>query len=423
MDKMRVVGGTPLKGKILASGSKNAALPILFSCLLTDKLCTFKKVAQLQDIVTTLKVLEELGVRWEETQAGTLHQPRVLQLQAEKLVRLEANYELVRKMRASVLTLGPLVTRMGYAKVSLPGGCAIGARPIQFHLEGLKKLGAEVELEEGYVIAKARKLVGTKIVLDFPSVGATENLMMAASLARGETVLKNTAQEPEIVDLARALRKMGVEIEGEGTSEIHIQGQTALSGCDYEIMADRIVTGTYLAAAFATKGSVTVEGFDPQWLKAVLEKFKEAGASIKMTSNSVTLSATDRPRATEMTTEPYPGFPTDMQAQFMAIMTLAKGTSRITETIFENRFMHVQELLRMGADIRIQGNTAHVQGQEFLKAAPVMATDLRASASLVIAALCARGETTINRIYHLDRGYEKLDEKLRSLGAEIERVA
>jgi UDP-N-acetylglucosamine 1-carboxyvinyltransferase len=335
----------------------------------------------------------------------------------------EAPYDLVRTMRASVVVLGPLLARYGKAKVSLPGGCAIGARPINYHLSGLERLGAEIELENGYVIASAKKLKGNRIAFEFPSVGATENLMMAAVLAQGETLLENCAQEPEIIDLARALRKMGAKIEGEGTGEIRIQGVTSLSGCDYEVMGDRIEAGTFLAAGFATRGSVRVEGLHPEYLDSVLVKFEEAGASLVREANAVKISASSLPRATYITTLPYPGFPTDMQAQFMAAMTVAEGASMITETIFENRFMHVPELTRLGADITVRGNTALVRGCESLQGAPLMATDLRASASLIIGGLCAQGETTVSRIYHLDRGYEAMEVKLRKLGADVVRVA
>jgi UDP-N-acetylglucosamine 1-carboxyvinyltransferase len=308
--------------------------------------------------------------------------------------------------------------------VSLPGGCAIGARPINFHLTGLERLGAEIQLEGGYVIASAKRLVGNSVNFEFPSVGATEHLMMAAALAKGETVLNNCAREPEIVDLANALRSMGAVLEGDGTETIRIQGKDSLKGCDYEIMGDRIEAGTFLAAGFATGGEVTVEGIAPENLEAVLGKFEESGARISRASRSIGISAGGkRPVATNVTTLPFPGFPTDMQAQFMALMAVSEGVSLITETIFENRFMHVPELMRLGADITIRGNTAQVQGQAHLKGAPIMATDLRASASLVLGGLCAEGETIVNRIYHLDRGYESMETKLKKLGADIERVS
>jgi UDP-N-acetylglucosamine 1-carboxyvinyltransferase len=375
-------------------------------------------VPDLQDIRTTLKLLAHLGVRVEKNL--DLHQ---VVLDPKDVKNFEAPYDLVRTMRASVVVLGPLLARFGQAKVSLPGGCAIGARPINFHLSGLEKLGAKITLEQGYVHATASRLKGDRVAFEFPSVGATENLMMAAVLAQGETVLENCAQEPEIIDLARALRGMGAEIEGEGTETIHIQGKDRLQGCDYEVMGDRIETGTFLAAAFATGGSIRVEGLDPKFIEAVLVKFEEAGATVKRGNGAIDLSATQRPRATNITTLPYPGFPTDMQAQFMGLMTVANGTSLITETIFENRFMHVPELARLGADITIRGNSAVVCGKEKLIGAPLMATDLRASASLILGGLVATGETVVNRIYHLDRGYERMEEKLRVLGADIERIS
>ena len=417
MDKIRIIGGKALQGSVTVSGAKNAALPILFSSLLTGESCRFRRVPLLQDIRTTLKILKLMGVQVIEHL-----ETNEVTLTAARLSSLEASYDLVRTMRASVLTLGPLVARFGEAKVSLPGGCAIGARPINFHLHGLERLGATIELEGGYVIARAKKLRGNRVGFEFPSVGATENILMAAALAEGESLLENCAREPEIVDLARALRAMGARIEGEGTPEIRVQGVTELKGCDFSIMGDRIEAGTFLAAAFATRGAVTVEGVEAEHLESVLVKLEEAGARITRGQNSVTLESQGRARATDITTLPHPGFPTDMQAQFMTLMAVAEGASVITETIFENRFMHVPELVRVGADISIRGNTALVRGKKELRGAPLMATDLRASASLVLAGLCAEGETTVNRIYHLDRGYERMEEKLRSLGADILRV-
>lgn len=419
MDKILIQGGHPLRGSIRVSGSKNAALPILISSLLAEKPCTFKNVPCLQDIKTTLNLLSHLGVKVE----SHLEDQSQVQLDSRNVTDIEAPYDLVRKMRASVVVLGPLLARFGKAKVSLPGGCAIGARPINFHLAGLERLGAEIQLENGYVIASAKKLKGNRIPLEFPSVGATENLMMAGTLAAGETVLENCAQEPEIVDLACALQAMGAQIEGAGTDIIHIQGQPSLKGCEHQIMGDRIEAGTFLAAGFATRGSVRVDGLKPESIEAVLVKFEEAGAVILRESSSITIQGGKRPGATDITTLPYPGFPTDMQAQFMAVMAIAEGASVITETIFENRFMHVPELARLGADITIRGNSALVRGQDSLKGAPLMATDLRASASLIIGGLCAQGETIVNRIYHLDRGYEKVEEKLRKLGARIQRIS
>lgn len=417
MDRViKIVGGTPLRGTVQVSGSKNAALPILISSLLSSGPCRFNSVPDLQDIKTTLKVLSHLGVGMDIQLAKNQ-----VCLSTQALQTFEAPYDLVRTMRASVLVLGPLVSRFGKAKVSLPGGCAIGARPINYHLAGLERLGAQIELENGYVVASAKKLKGNRVGFEFPSVTATENLMMAAVLAEGESLLENCAKEPEIVDLARALRAMGAQIEGEGTEEIRIQGKTELHGCDYTIMGDRIEAGTFLAAGFATQGEIRVEGVEIEYLENILLKFEEAGAQIQREPKAVSIKGNGRPRAVDLTTLPYPGFPTDMQAQFMAVMAVAEGASVITETIFENRFMQVPELCRMGADIAIRGNAALIRGVEALQGAPVMATDLRASASLIIAALCAQGETVMDRLYHLDRGYEKMDLKLRQLGATVER--
>jgi UDP-N-acetylglucosamine 1-carboxyvinyltransferase len=417
MDKMRIVGGRRLKGTIEISGSKNAALPILFSSLLTEGACTYRRVPNLQDIRTTLKLLGQLGVGVD----ARLDSNEV-RLEAKRLVSHEAPYDLVRTMRASVVVLGPLLARFGKAKVSLPGGCAIGARPINFHLAGLEKLGARIELEQGYVIATASRLQGARVAFEFPSVGATENVMMAAVLARGESILENCAKEPEIVDLACALRAMGAELEGEGTETIRIQGKDRLGGCDHEVMGDRIEAGTFLSAGLVTGGSVTVRGLASEFLESVLVKFEAAGARVTRGEREIGVEAAGRPKATDVTTLPYPGFPTDMQAQFMAVMTVADGASLITETIFENRFMHVPELARLGADITIKGNTAVIQGVDRLVGAPLMATDLRASASLIIGALRAEGETIVNRIYHLDRGYQRMEEKLKLLGADVERI-
>lgn len=417
MDKMRIRGGKPLQGIVKVSGAKNAALPILFASLLTEGACRFRRVPNLQDVRTTVKLLESMGVGL----AGSLAQNEVT-LTARSLNSYEAPYDLVRTMRASVVVLGPLLGRFGQAKVSLPGGCAIGARPINFHLTGLEKLGAKIELENGYVIASAKRLQGARVALEFPSVGATENILMAAVLAKGETQIENCAREPEIADLAEALRAMGAEIEGEGTETIRIQGKDSLHGCDYEVMGDRIEGGTFLAAALATQGSVKVEGLSPHCLEAVLVKFEESGAKIIRHENAIELVSQGRPTGVDFSTAPYPGFPTDMQAQFMAAMVVAEGASLVSETIFENRFMHVPELSRLGADITIRGNTALVRGKGKLVGAPLMATDLRASASLILGGLCAGGETIVDRIYHLDRGYESMESKLKALGADVERI-
>jgi UDP-N-acetylglucosamine 1-carboxyvinyltransferase len=417
MDKIKIRGGIPLRGAVQVSGAKNAALPILIASLLTEEQCIFGRVPQLQDIRTILKLLNHFGVgvdyRADDSE---------VRLQAKDIGVLEAPYDLVRTMRASVVVLGPLLARFGKAKVSLPGGCAIGARPINYHLAGLERLGAKVELENGYVLVSAKKLRGNRVAFEFPSVGATQNLMMAAALAEGETLLENCAREPEIVDLANALISMGAELEGAGTEIIRIQGKKSLKGCNYNIMGDRIEAGTFLCAAFATRGDIQIQGINPEYLEAAIVKFEEAGAILKREPNGISIVSHSRPKSTDITTLPFPGFPTDMQAQFMAAMTVADGASLISETIFENRFMHVPELIRLGADISIRGNTAIVRGQESLQGAQMMATDLRASASLIIGGLCAQGESIVSRIYHLDRGYEKMEEKLRSLGADIERV-
>lgn len=417
MDKMRIIGGKTLRGTIQAGGSKNAALPILISSLLTDQPCRYRRVPELQDIRTCLRILEHMGIQTQwDLQAGTL------QMNAANIHTKEAPYDLVRTMRASVVVLGPLLARFGEAKVSLPGGCAIGARPIGFHLSGLEKLGAKIDLQGGYVLAKASRLIGNRVAFEFPSVGATENVMLAAALAQGESVLENCAREPEIVDLARALRAMGAQIEGEGTETIHIQGKDSLHGCDCEIMGDRIEAGTFLAAGLATQGDVTVEGLAPEFLEAVLVKFEESGAKVYRGQQSIRVQAQGRPKGVDITTLPFPGYPTDMQAQHMAVMMVSAGTSVITETIFENRFMHVPELCRLGADITIKGRVAVVKGVERLVGAPLMATDLRASASLILGGLLAEGETIVNRIYHLDRGYQRMEEKLQALGAQVERI-
>lgn len=416
MDNLRIHGGIPLRGNVQVSGSKNAALPILISSLLTEDTCQYSRVPELQDIKTTEKLLTQLGAK-----CSSDFKSNQFEVCTADVNQLEAPYDLVRTMRASVVVLGPMLARFGQAKVSLPGGCAIGARPIDLHLMGLERLGASIELEEGYVIAKAKRLTGARIVFNFPSVGATENVLMAATLARGESVLENCAREPEIVDLARALRAMGAKIEGEGTEKILVQGRDRLQGLTYPIMGDRIEAGTYLAAALATGGAVKVEGIEPTDLDSVLVKFEECGGQVSRGPDWIEVKAPAGIRGTDLVTAPFPGFPTDMQAQLMALFCVASGASLITETIFENRFMHVPELQRLGADITIRGNSAMVRGVAELHGAPVMATDLRASASLIIAGLAAKGETRINRIYHLDRGYEHLELKLQKLGAVVSR--
>jgi UDP-N-acetylglucosamine 1-carboxyvinyltransferase len=418
MDRMRIRGGKPLRGTVEASGAKNAALPILISAMLSEEKSEYTRVPKLQDIRTTLKLLSGLGAQVE----SDLDHNRV-SIDGSSLQAIEAPYDLVKTMRASVLVMGPLLGRFGKARVSLPGGCAIGARPINFHLTGFERLGAKIELEGGYVTATAKKLRGDRVRFEMPSVGATENVLMAAALAEGESVLENCAKEPEIVDLAHALRGMGLELEGEGTEIIRVQGKPTLGKAKHAVMADRIEAGTFLAAGFITEGNVKVTGISPDSLEAVLVKFEEAGATITREANAIALRANGRPMGTDFTTLPFPGYPTDMQAQFMAVLTIASGASVVTETIFENRFMHVSELLRLGADITIRGNTALVRGVERLQGAPLMATDLRASASLILCGLRAEGETIVDRIYHLDRGYERMEERLRSLGANIERLS
>lgn len=416
MDKLVIHGGNPLRGEVLISGAKNAALPILAAGLLSEGEVRLNNIPRLGDVVTIIKLLSNLGaqVRWEG--------PEEVSLRAERLPCLEAPYDLVKTMRASVLVLGPLVARFRKARVSLPGGCAIGPRPINLHLAGLARLGAEISLEGGYVEAKANRLKGARIYFDTPTVTGTENLMMAAALAQGTTVLENAACEPEVADLAAFLNQMGAKIEGAGTATIIIQGVDGLKGACHRIIPDRIEAGTFAVAAAITGGDVRIQGCIPYHMEAVILKLQEAGVKIEDKEGSLWVKGPIRPRSVDVRTQPYPGFATDMQAQMMVLMTVADEHSSITETVFENRFMHVNELLRMGADIRVVGPTAFVRGVERLSGAPVMATDLRASASLVLAALAAQGTTTISRIYHLDRGYQALEKKLASLGADIERV-
>ncbi|MEO2065381.1 MAG: UDP-N-acetylglucosamine 1-carboxyvinyltransferase [Desulfurobacteriaceae bacterium] len=415
MYKFVIKGGKELKGKVKVSGSKNASLPILFSSILSGEL-EVENVPQLKDVDTTCKILSYMGLNVERKD----NRVRIY----GEVERKEAPYELVKMMRASILALGPLVARYRKAVVSLPGGCAIGLRPVDLHLKGLERLGARIEVKHGYVIAEAPKgLKGNEITFDFPTVGGTENVMMAATLAKGKTVIRNAAKEPEIVDLARALKAMGAKVEGEGTDTIEVVGQEELYPATYRVMADRIEAGTFVAAVGAVGGEVEIEEFPYESLTAVIEKFLEAGLSIeKLSDRRVKVKKTGSLKGTDITTAPYPGFPTDMQAQFMAAMCLAEGVSVIKETIFENRFMHALELKRLGADLKIDGNTVVVKGVKKLSGAKVTATDLRASASLVIAGLAAENTTEVYRIYHLDRGYERMEEKLKALGAEIERV-
>lgn len=416
MDKLKILGGLPLVGEVQAAGAKNAALPILCASLLTADPLELSNVPQLQDIATTIRLLKLLGVKTERDEER-------LTLQADSLVSTEAPYELVKTMRASILVLGPLLARFGEARVSLPGGCAIGQRPVDQHIKGLQAMGAQIDIEQGFVVARAARLKGARIVTDMVTVTGTENLMMAACLAEGETILENAAREPEVVDLAKVLVAMGAQIEGAGTDRLVIRGVERLHGASHRIMADRIETGTFLCAAAACGGDVAVRATDPWSMDVTIDRLRETGATLTSGPDWVRLQANGRPRAVSVRTAPYPGFATDMQAQFMALDAVAEGTATVVETIFENRFMHVQELRRLGANIRIEGNTAIVQGVPALSGATVMATDLRASASLVIAGLAARGETTVERIYHLDRGYARMEARLQALGARIERVS
>jgi UDP-N-acetylglucosamine 1-carboxyvinyltransferase len=418
MQKIVVTGGVPLEGEVRISGAKNAVLPILCATLLADGPVDIGNVPHLHDVVTTIKLLRELGAQVEhDTGNGHVH------VDARSVNSHIAPYELVKTMRASVLVLGPLLARYGAAEVSLPGGCAIGSRPVDQHIKGMQALGAEVSVEHGFIKAKADRLKGGRVVFDMVSVGATENVLMAAALADGVSVLENAAMEPEIVDLADCLIAMGAKIEGAGSNRITVHGVERLHGGRHDVVADRIETGTFLVAAAMTGGRIVARAARPETLDAVIDKLTEAGAEISVDADSITLDMRGkRPKAVNIATAPHPGFPTDMQAQFMALNCVADGVAVITETIFENRFMHVQELQRLGADIRIEGHTAIVRGQSQLSGAPVMATDLRASASLILAGLVADGETLIDRIYHLDRGYERIEAKLSALGAKIKRI-
>ena len=417
MDKLKITGGRPLEGEVRISGAKNAALPIMCAALLTAKPLVLTNVPHLRDVATMARLLAEMGLSVERSPDG-----RAV-LQAQSIKEPTASYELVKTMRASVLVLGPLLARCGRARVSLPGGCAIGARPVDQHVKGLEAMGATIAIEHGYMHASATRLHGARVVMDMVTVTGTENLMMAAALAEGETLLENAAREPEVVDLARCLTAMGAKIEGAGSDAIRIVGVRSLGGAEHGVMPDRIETGTYLAAAAATGGKVRLSGTAPDSLDATLDKLREAGARVSATKDSIEIEMQQRPGAVGVRTAPYPGFATDMQAQFMALATVARGTALITETIFENRFMHALEMQRLGADIRLEGNTAIVTGVERLQGAKVMATDLRASAGLVIAGLVAEGDTVVDRIYHLDRGYEALETKLSSLGARVVRVS
>jgi len=415
MDKLKIRGGRALEGEVRVSGAKNAALPIMCAALLTGEPLRLSNVPRLMDVATMARLLAQMGVEVERSDEAMV-------LRAGEIRDPTAPYELVKTMRASVLVLGPLLARCGHAKVSLPGGCAIGLRPVDQHVKGLQAMGATISIEHGYMHAEARRLRGARIVMDMVTVTGTENLMMAGSLAEGTTLIENAAREPEVVDLARCLEAMGARIEGAGSDAIRIEGVASLGGASHRVMPDRIETGTYLAAVTATGGKVRLLGAAPDTLDATLEKLREAGARVSVPKGDLHIEADGRPRSVSVRTAPYPGFATDMQAQFMALAAIANGTAVITETIFENRFMHALELQRLGAEIAIQGNSAVVSGVPQLQGAAVMATDLRASAGLVIAGLVAEGETVVDRIYHLDRGYEALEKKLAALGARVERV-
>jgi len=423
LDAFKVIGGKPLRGEVTISGAKNAALPILMSALLSKTPIVFNNVPKLNDILTTVKLLGQLGAKTQWLSEDKL------EIDASQITQCCAPYDLVKTMRASILVLGPLLARMGHAEVSLPGGCAIGARPVNLHIQGLKAMAAEIEVENGYIVAtKKGRLAGANIFMDVVSVTGTENLMMAAALADGVTVIENAAREPEIVDLANCLMSMGAKISGAGTNTLTIEGVSELRGREYSVMPDRIETGTFLVAAAVTQGKVKCLNTDSSGLEAVLSKLAEAGADITVGEGDsgqewIELSMTQKPKAVNVKTAPHPAFPTDMQAQFMTMNVLAEGAATVIETIFENRFMHVPELQRMGADIALEGNTAIVKGVDSLNGAQVMATDLRASASLVIAGLVAKTATQVDRIYHIDRGYLKIEDKLQGLGADITRIS
>lgn len=417
MDKLLISGGKPLEGEIRISGAKNAALPILAATLLADSPVVIGNIPHLQDITTTMELLGRMGVNL------TLGDKMTIEVDPTTITSLVAPYDLVKTMRASILVLGPLLAKFGTAEVSLPGGCAIGSRPVNLHIDGLRAMGADIDVENGYIKAKAKRLKGAVILMDMVSVTGTENLMMAAALADGTTLIENAAREPEVEDLANFLNSMGAKITGAGTDTITIEGVESLHGSEYNVLPDRIETGTYLVAAAMTGGKVKLKDTDASLLDAVIIKLRDAGAEIETGKDWISLDMKGkRPKAVNICTAPYPAFPTDMQAQFVAMNAIAEGTSTVVETVFENRFMHVQEMQRMGADIHIEGNTATCIGKEHLQGAPVMATDLRASASLVLAALVATSETEVLRIYHIDRGYERIEEKLTQLGATIRRV-
>jgi UDP-N-acetylglucosamine 1-carboxyvinyltransferase len=417
VDKLQIEGGVPLEGEVRISGAKNATLPILAASLLTEEPLVVGNVPHLQDVTTSIELLGRMGV------SVTIDERMRIEVDASTLTECFAPYDLVKTMRASILVLGPLVAKFGRADVSLPGGCAIGARPVNIHVAGLQAMGADIQIEGGYIRARASRLRGTRLVLDTVTVTGTENLMMAATLAEGETIIENAAREPEVIDLANCLAAMGAKIHGAGTDKIVVQGVERLRGASYEVLPDRIESGTYLVAGAITRGHVRIKNTRPDHLDAVLVKLQEAGARVGVGDGWIEVDMRGRrPRAVDVRTAPYPAFPTDMQAQFAALNTVAEGVGTIIETIFENRFMHMLEMRRLGAEIRLEGNTAIIRGVERLTAAPVMATDLRASASLVLAGLVAEGRTDIERIYHIDRGYEAIEEKLAQLGAQIRRV-
>jgi len=417
MDKLIITGGTPLHGEVRISGAKNSALPILAATLLADSPSVISNVPHLNDVTTTMELLGRMGVQL------LIDERMRIEVDPRTINSFSAPYELVKTMRASILVLGPLLARYGRAEVSMPGGCAIGMRPVNLHIQGLRAMGAEISVDSGYIKAAASRLKGATVYFDIVTVTGTENIMMAAALAEGRTIIENAAREPEVVDLANYLIKMGANIQGAGTDTIVVEGVDTLHGAEYEVMPDRIETGTYLVGAAISSGYVKVKNTRPRLLDAVIVKLREAGATIEIGDDWIELDMRGRrPKAVNVHTAPYPAFPTDMQAQFTALNSVAEGVGIITETVFENRFMHVQELLRLGADIQLEGNNAVCRGVPRLTGAPVMATDLRASASLVLAALVADGDTTVERIYHIDRGYERIEEKLSSLGAKIRRV-
>ena len=417
MEKLLIRGGSQLSGKITCSGAKNAALPMIASTILSDEKVTLRNLPYLQDITTMFELLGSMGsdIILDENMNFTIF--------SKDLKDTEARYELVKTMRASILVLGPLVAKYGKAKIALPGGCAIGSRPVNYHLDSLEKMGAKIKLKNGYIEASSKRLKGAEIKFDGITVTGTENIMMAAALAEGKTTLTNVAKEPEIIDLANMLNSMGAKIDGAGSDRITIEGVDNLTGTNFEIPADRIEAGTYLAAAAVTKGDITIEGINPNRLMKVIDKLKDAGADIEYQNNAISICMNkDVPNPVDITTAPFPEFPTDMQAQFSVINAISNGTANIYETVFENRFMHILELNRMGCDISVNGNHAIIKGVKSLSGAEVMATDLRASASLILAGLCAKGETIVDRIYHIDRGYERIEEKLNYLGANIVRL-